>query len=439
MENKEFILDQTTIKKLLVMYKLRIPDFQRSFVWKKQKKYQLLQSLFRGFPIGAITLYEDKGEYYIIDGLQRINTLQQYLSTPSQIISFVEFYTKVEDDIKKFLAQNNVNISDRSIKSAIKAWYEELNELYAYEKVSPLYRKVKEKCNNIFDDVDDEMQIMEDLSEILIRKIEISHDAIALIIYQGEKDDLPDLFKNINTGSVALSQYEILQSLWMSYKLDHDYLAKEYKFYTYALDMIGGEYEIDVMKDSGEFDIFKNIVGLNFEICCMEDAIKVLEPALKKIKPITIGDNIKFYENDSIGFELYSTLLTHTSNKIIKAIEMIFACRDKVEENKINEFIRQVNSVIIGAIKVAIEYVDNSEEKENIFVSKYHSLYVIAGIIFSEYTIAPSQLQIKKIERNKSRFDLCLDFKKHKEEKWFVDENRQVGFFNSKILELLNL
>ena len=59
MENKEFILDQTSIKKLLVTYKLKIPDFQRSFVWKKNKKIQLLDSLFKGFPIGAITLYED--------------------------------------------------------------------------------------------------------------------------------------------------------------------------------------------------------------------------------------------------------------------------------------------------------------------------------------------------------------------------------------------
>ena len=60
MENKtkEFVLDQTTIKKLLTAYKLTIPDFQRSFVWKSNKKYQLISSLFKGFPIGALTLYE---------------------------------------------------------------------------------------------------------------------------------------------------------------------------------------------------------------------------------------------------------------------------------------------------------------------------------------------------------------------------------------------
>lgn len=437
MENKEFILDQTTIKRLLVSYKLRIPDFQRSFVWKTQKKYQLLQSLFRGFPIGAITLYEDQGVYYIIDGLQRINTLQQYLSSPSKIIGFTEYFRKVEDEIRKFLEENEVQVSFNKFKSAIKIWYEQLNELYAYEKVSPLYRNIKEKCNTMFNDIDDDMQLMEDLSEILTKKIEISHDAIALIIYQGEKDDLPDLFKNINTGSVALSQYEILQSLWMNYKLDRDYLAEEYKFYMLALDMIKDDYEIQAIKESGDFDIFKNIIGLNFEICCMEEAIKVLFPTLKKIEPIEIGGNIKYYDNDSIGFELYSTLLTYTPNKIVKAVDILFKDRNEDEKQAINQFIKKLNVAIRKAICYAIDCVNVENCKDNIFVSKYHSLYVIAGIVLSQYSIDAEYLQIKKIPVNSNRLAKCMDFERHKNEKWFIDENRQIGFFNSKMKELI--
>lgn len=437
MENKEFILDQTTIKRLLVSYKLRIPDFQRSFVWKTQKKYQLLQSLFRGFPIGAITLYEDQGVYYIIDGLQRINTLQQYLSSPSKIIGFTEYFRKVEDDIRKFLKENEVQVSFNKFKSAIKIWYEQLNELYAYEKVSPLYRNIKEKCNTMFNDIDDDMQLMEDLSEILTKKIEISHDAIALIIYQGEKDDLPDLFKNINTGSVALSQYEILQSLWMNYKLDRDYLSEEYEFYMLALDMIKDDYEIQAIKESGDFDIFKNIIGLNFEICCMKEAIKVLFPTLKKIEPIEIGGNMKYYDNDSIGFELYSTLLTYTPNKIVKAVDILFKDRNEDEKQAINQFIKKLNVAIRKAICYAIDCVNAENCKDNIFVSKYHSLYVIAGIVLSQYSIDAEHLQLKKIPVNSARLAKCMDFETHKNEKWFIDENRQIGFFNSKMKELM--
>lgn len=436
MENKEFILDQTTIKKLLVTYKLRIPDFQRSFVWKPQKKYQLLQSLFRGFPIGAITLYEDENEYYIIDGLQRINTLQQYLSSPCKIISFTEYYRKVDKKVQKFISNNNISISANKLKLAIKLWYEQLNELYAYEKVSPLYRSIKEKCSTVFDDVDDEMQLMEDLSGILTSKIEIKHDAIALIIYQGDKDDLPDLFKNINTGSVALSQYEILQSLWMNYKLDSNFLDKEYQFYIYALDMIKEDYEIQAIKDSGDFDIFKNIVGLNLQVCCMENAYKVLAPALKRIEPVKVGTYTKYYDNDTFGFELYSTLLTLSPNKIVKAVDFIFKDKEKNKRQEISHFIRKINLAINEAIEYAIVCVSQSNI-DNIFISKYHSLYVIAGIILSQYEIDTTDLQVRKIAVNKGRMDLCIDFMRHKKEKWFIDENRQVGFFNNKMKELM--
>ena len=115
-DSKEFILDQTTIKKLLTIYKLKIPDFQRSFVWKQAKKQQLLDSLFRGFPIGAITLYEDKNAYYIIDGLQRINTLNQYLSRPSAVIPFAKFYDKIERELEEFLKRHNLKTGKNQVR-----------------------------------------------------------------------------------------------------------------------------------------------------------------------------------------------------------------------------------------------------------------------------------------------------------------------------------
>lgn len=51
MENKtkEFVLDQTTIKKLLTAYKLTIPDFQRSFVWKKIRNISLYLPYLKDF------------------------------------------------------------------------------------------------------------------------------------------------------------------------------------------------------------------------------------------------------------------------------------------------------------------------------------------------------------------------------------------------------
>lgn len=434
MENKEFILDQTTIKKLLVTYKLKIPDFQRSFVWKKPKKYQLLESLFKGFPIGAITLYEDQDSYYIIDGLQRINTLKQYLTSPYTIIGFNEFYSKVDADIKIFLEQNNLSVSPAQLKKCIKQWYQGLNGIYEYEKVSILYNVIKNSSNLIFAELDD-LQMIEQLRDILKGQIEISHDDIALIIYKGKKDDLPELFKNINTGSVALSQYEILQSVWTGYDLDEDVMTDTFEAFNRELELIKDDYEINAVKENGKFDIFKNIVGLNHIICCMENCDRIFQfSAFKKlIEPIDFENEKKYYDNDTIGFELYSTVICNSSNQIVKAIDSIFTHQQK--QDKINSFVMRINHIILDAIAESIQRVEHNYCIE----SKYHSIYIIAGIIFSQYKIDMTSLEVIKTDVNKDILSLCLDLEKHNKEKWFIDEKRQIGFFNSKIKELLEM
>lgn len=436
MESKVFALDQTTIKKLLTIFKLVIPDFQRNFVWKKSKKEQLLDSLFRGFPIGAITLYEDKNAYYIIDGLQRINTLNQYLSRPSAIISFERFYRKVETDIQDFLEDEQLGAEAAPLKKCIKKWYEKLDTLYEFEKVSILYSELKDGSTRIAKRFG-RLELVEKLLDILKAKIEIAHDDIALIIYRGNKEDLPELFKNINTGSVALSQYEILQSVWNDYVLDRSLIVDAGEAFDRELDLIRGDYEIDAVKEAGVFDIFKNIVGLNHMICCRKSCDVLFRfSGFKRIaKPIDFGNGIvKYYDNDSIAFEIYSVVLSKAPNKIIDAVDALYKHGDR---RKISRFVNELNKVIIKAADIAIE--ELKPLKHDVLESKYHSLYILAGIIFSRYDIDVSSLTAKETAVHQEICDLCLDIEQHIEDKWFVGENRQVGFFNKKISSLLDL
>lgn len=430
-----FTLDQTTIKKLLTIFKLVIPDFQRNFVWKKSKKEQLLSSLFRGFPIGAITLYEDKNSYYIIDGLQRINTLNQYLSRPSTIISFDKFFKKVEPDMQVFLEKKQLTNVLTSIKKQIKKWYEGLDGLYEFEKVSILYAVLK-RDTRIAKEFEN-LELVEELLDLLKAKIEIVYDDIALIIYRGSKEDLPELFKNINTGSVALSQYEILQSVWNDYLLEKEIVSGTCEAFDRELELIKNDYEIDAVKEAGVFDIFKNIVGLNHMICCRKDgnAIFNFSGFKKTSEPKDFGNGIvKYYDNDSIAFEIYSTVLCNAPNKIVKAIDSVYQHEDS---DKISRFINLLNQIIIKAVDIAIEKL--RERKIDLLETKYHSLYILAGIIFSEYDIDVNNLTIKQTDINKKIYDTCMDIERQKKNKWFVDENRQVGFFNIKIEELLGM
>ncbi len=83
--------------------KFRIPNFQRPFVWRQQDVHALLDSVYRGFPIGSILVWETEEEFgsvrdvgpirvksrppglisYLLDGQQRVSALVGTLQLPS--------------------------------------------------------------------------------------------------------------------------------------------------------------------------------------------------------------------------------------------------------------------------------------------------------------------------------------------------------------------
>lgn len=72
--------------------KMVVPSYQRGFVWKKEQENELIDSIKKGLPFGSMLLYKDenKGNYRIIDGLQRskpfINSLKTHPNTLMQTI-----------------------------------------------------------------------------------------------------------------------------------------------------------------------------------------------------------------------------------------------------------------------------------------------------------------------------------------------------------------
>lgn len=62
--------------------KLVVPDFQRDFVWKFNVACRLIDSVLLNLPIPGIfvcrRIIEGEEKYYLIDGLQRITTLEQF-------------------------------------------------------------------------------------------------------------------------------------------------------------------------------------------------------------------------------------------------------------------------------------------------------------------------------------------------------------------------
>lgn len=109
---------------LLRMYKsnqLDIqPYFQREVVWSKPAQTRFVDSLIKQLPIPSmcVSFDFDKNERYVIDGLQRIQTIINFLSKDEWELSSLE-------DIDKKISGKSV----RSIKKQHKAYYDRVQNL----------------------------------------------------------------------------------------------------------------------------------------------------------------------------------------------------------------------------------------------------------------------------------------------------------------------
>ena len=83
---------QVTIGEVYNMYtssELNIlPDFQRLFRWSNERKSNFIESILIGIPIPPVFVYENEdGTWELIDGLQRISTLLEFMGVLKDIDS----------------------------------------------------------------------------------------------------------------------------------------------------------------------------------------------------------------------------------------------------------------------------------------------------------------------------------------------------------------
>ncbi|MEK6871823.1 MAG: DUF262 domain-containing protein [Nanoarchaeota archaeon] len=61
------------------------PEFQRDFIWTKNKQAELIKSLWRGIPLPMFYFSVDNnGKWEVIDGQQRLTTIFGYIYPLSQ-------------------------------------------------------------------------------------------------------------------------------------------------------------------------------------------------------------------------------------------------------------------------------------------------------------------------------------------------------------------
>ena len=221
--------------------RIKIPQFQREYVWEKKAAAALLDSIAKGFPIGTFILWESQEELrhvrnignhnlpttpsghvaqYVLDGQQRITSLYTCFKGLSierngKVVDFSEVYVdlKVAEDGEVVTIDIDYTEINRYIK---------IVDLL-YGKISVLARTFSE----------------EQLDKIDLYKERFKSYQFSLVVLKNAPIDVAtEVFTRLNIGGKTLTLFEIMVAKTYDHNLDFD-LSKKYE---QLLEELGEDY-----------------------------------------------------------------------------------------------------------------------------------------------------------------------------------------------------
>jgi len=208
---------------------IKIPQFQRDFVWSKEKSAKLLDSIVKGYPIGTFILWKTKEElralrnlgglnlpktpkgdfiHYVLDGQQRLTTLFASLKglkikREEREDDYAEFYIdlRAKNDEPVVLISSEVKKNNNIIK---------LNDL--------LYGKIK-LLSSFPEKYQDKIQFYKDRIN--------AYQFSSVLIKEAPLDIATEIFTRLNVGGKPLTVFEIMVAKTFDSKRDFD-LAEKY-------------------------------------------------------------------------------------------------------------------------------------------------------------------------------------------------------------------
>jgi len=209
---------------------IKIPKFQRDFVWSIDKTAKLLDSILKGYPIGTFILWEtnerlndiknignlelppipdDIKVQYVLDGQQRITSLYAaFLGASIQkegekkITNYGSIFVDLEGDInndEQIIVSEQPENKHISLKDLLNSKYSNLRENYSNDEIDKI-QEYKETFTSY------------DFSTVVLRKEDI--------------DSAIEVFTRINTGGQTLTLFEIMSAKTYDEEQNFDMQAK---------------------------------------------------------------------------------------------------------------------------------------------------------------------------------------------------------------------
>jgi hypothetical protein len=214
---------------------LNVPEFQRRYVWRPSKVVALVDSLWRGYPVGTLLLWESTYDQprtalggqgrklWIVDGQQRVTSLAILFGKKpywwSDAVQWNRYYDRYDvlvniakdEDAMEFSLANPVRRKSHEWVSVRKI----LNSA----NLSELAIEVTERLGNgkRFAEIHEKLQS--------IRRIETA--PLYEIIVEHELEDVAEIFARLNTAGTKIRESDVIVALvaakqqgWIRQKFD---------------------------------------------------------------------------------------------------------------------------------------------------------------------------------------------------------------------------
>lgn len=216
MANQNYSVNQFLVSNLLSMVQMgeiAIPDIQRPFVWDSDKVTNLIDSLFNGYPIGYIIIWQSPnvklkdgnssvGKKILIDGQQRITALRAAIL--GETVKHKDYSDKriqvSYNPIKRSFATHNAIIENDPV------WIKDIAPLLNGQKKQNVYIREYRQLNPDIDEdiIYDEIDALRDILNKQVGVIELSGNL--------DIERVTEIFIRINSKGVPLNQADFAMS-----------------------------------------------------------------------------------------------------------------------------------------------------------------------------------------------------------------------------------
>jgi len=199
--------------------KLDIPEFQRGFVWSPEKVKNLVDSLWRGYPIGTILLWESKyssprtaqgsqsQKLWVVDGQQRITALSLLFGKKPywwpDATEWNRYYEKYDVLVDISKPKDSLEFGlPNPIRRNSPEWVS-VRRILTCEDLLQLAKELSSKINQTFDEVYEKLHSVKRIENYPIYEIIIDH----------EVEDVAEIFTRLNMGGVKIRESDVMLAL----------------------------------------------------------------------------------------------------------------------------------------------------------------------------------------------------------------------------------